>query len=146
MAGRDHGAAGLILAMVGAMVGGGLGGAGGATAGGDPLAQHLWTSRVLVLSAPDEADPRLKGQREALASARAGTRERDLVVLEAVGTGAEATALRRRLDLPAREFRAILVGKDGGAKLTASEPIPPQRLFATIDAMPMRRDEVRRGR
>jgi hypothetical protein len=108
-----------------------------------PAAPHRWTSRVLVLSAPDAADPQLKGQREALASARAGTRARDLVVVEAVGPGAEARALRRRLDLPAQEFRAVLVGKDGGAKLTASEPIPPRRLFATIDAMPMRRDETR---
>ncbi|KAB1073032.1 DUF4174 domain-containing protein [Methylobacterium planeticum] len=137
MVGRNLGAAGLVLAMAG-------GGTGGAAAGGDPLAQHLWTSRVLVLSAPDAADPRLRGQREALASARTDAKARDLVVVEAVGPGAEAETLRRRLDLPARAFRAVLVGKDGGAKLTASEPIAPQRLFATIDAMPMRRDEMRR--
>jgi hypothetical protein len=139
MAAREFGAAGLIFAVAG--LSGGA--AAGDAAGGDPLAPHRWTSRVLVLSAPDAADPQLKGQREALASARAGTRARDLVVVEAVGPGAEARALRRRLDLPAQEFRAVLVGKDGGAKLTASEPIPPQRLFATIDAMPMRRDETR---
>ena len=66
------------------------------------------------------------------------------MVLEALGDGAEAAALRRRLDLPATRFRAVLVGKDGGAKLASDAPIPPQKLFATIDAMPMRRDEMRR--
>ena len=118
--------------------------AGAGAAGGDMLDAYRWRSRVLVLSAPDPGDARLKAQRAALASARGGVGERDLVVLEAVGDGAEAAALRERLGLPARTFRAVLVGKDGGAKLASDEPIPPQRLFATIDAMPMRRNEMRR--
>ncbi|AWN44282.1 hypothetical protein DK389_00510 [Methylobacterium durans] len=122
------------------------GGAEGAKAGEDPLAGHLWKSRILVVSAPVPEDARLRAQREALASAQAGSGERDLVTLEAVGGGAEAEALRRRLNLPADAFRAVLVGKDGGAKLQSAEPIPPERLFATIDAMPMRRDEARERR
>ncbi|MEA1830577.1 DUF4174 domain-containing protein [Methylobacterium durans] len=122
------------------------GGAEGAEAGDDPLAGHLWKSRILVISAPAPEDARLRAQREALASARAGAAERDLVTLEAVGGGAEAAALRRRLNLPADAFRAVLVGKDGGAKLLSAEPIPPERLFATIDAMPMRRDEAQERR
>ena len=54
--------------------------------------------------------------------------------------------LRERLGLPADSFRAVLIGKDGGAKITAAAPIAPQRLFATIDAMPMRRTEMRERR
>ncbi|WP_132249670.1 DUF4174 domain-containing protein [Methylobacterium segetis] len=122
------------------------GGAGGARADEDPLAAHLWTRRVLVVSAPGPDDPGLRAQRQALASARAGAGERDLVTLEAVGNSVEAASLRRRLNLPADAFRAVLVGKDGGAKLQSAEPIPPERLFATIDAMPMRRDEARERR
>ncbi|MDP4025531.1 DUF4174 domain-containing protein [Methylobacterium sp. NEAU 140] len=118
----------------------------GAAAGSDPLAAHRWRTRVLVLSAPGAGDAGLRAQRAALASVRGGLGERDLVVIEAVGPGAEAAALRARLGLPADAFRAVLVGKDGGAKLTADAPIPPQRLFATIDAMPMRRDEMRGNR
>ncbi len=108
-----------------------------------PLDGYRDRARVLVLSAPDPADARLRAQRAALDSARGGLAERDLVVLEAVGTGAEAQALRARLDLPAEGFRAVLIGKDGGAKLIADTPIAPARLFATIDAMPMRRAEMR---
>ncbi|TXN55830.1 DUF4174 domain-containing protein [Methylobacterium sp. WL18] len=104
----------------------------GATMAG-PLDAYRWRSRVLVLSAPDPDDPDLRAQRA----------ERDLVVLEAVGDGAAARALRAHLSLPAGEFRAVLVGKDGGAKLTEAAPIPPEKLFATIDAMPMRQGEIR---
>jgi hypothetical protein len=118
--------------------------AGAASAG--PLDAYRDRARVLVVSAPDAGDAHLKAQRAALGSARGGVAERDLVVLEAVGSGAEARALRARLGLPADSFRAVLVGKDGGAKLTAEEPIAPQRLFATIDAMPMRRVEMRERR
>lgn len=110
----------------------------------NPLAGYVWKSRVLVIAAPDAGDPRLAAQRQALASARAGAAERDLVTVEAVGRAAEAAAIRKGLGLPEGAFRAVLVGKDGGAKLTSAEPIPPQRLFSTIDAMPMRRDEMRR--
>ncbi len=128
--------AGLSLAILGTA----------AAAGDDPLAASRWTSRVLVVSAPGPDDPGLRAQRAALGSVRGGLAERDLKVIEAIGHGAEAATLRRRFNLPEDAFRAVLVGKDGGAKLTASEPIPPQTLFATIDAMPMRRDEMRERR
>lgn len=108
-----------------------------------PLDAYRDRARVLVLSAPDAGDAQLKAQRAALGPVRDGVAERDLVVLEAVGSGPEAHALRSALGLPTDSFRAVLVGKDGGAKLTAAAPIPPQTLFATIDAMPMRRAEMR---
>jgi hypothetical protein len=111
-----------------------------------PLDNYRDRARVLVLSAPDAGDAQLRAQRAALASVRNGVAERDLVVLEAVGSGAEARALRERLGLPADSFRAVLIGKDGGAKITEAAPIALQRLFATIDAMPMRRTEMRERR
>lgn len=128
---------GVALALAGAAEGG---------AAQDPLAPHRWQARVLVVAAPDGNDARLQAQCEAVAAAQAGFTERDLVVVDAVGPGPEAAALRRRLGLPEGAFRAVLVGKDGEAKITAAEPIPPERLFATIDAMPMRRDEMRARR
>ena len=106
------------------------------------LAAYRWKARLLVLFAPSAADPRLGAQRALVAEARAGLTERDLVVLEALGV--EGAALRRRFGLPADAFRAVLVGKDGEAKIVAAEPIPSRSLFSTIDAMPMRRDEMRR--
>ena len=40
----------------------------------------------------------------------------------------------------------ILIGLDGGVKLRAKEFLPCQKLFETIDAMPMRMQEMRRTR
>lgn len=113
------------------------------SADADPINGYRWKSRVLVLAAADAADPTLRAQREALASARSGASERDLVTIEAVGSDPKAVALRRRLGLPNGDFRAVLIGKDGGAKLVSDQPIPPQTLFSTIDAMPMRREQER---
>ncbi|GJD51453.1 hypothetical protein OPKNFCMD_4207 [Methylobacterium crusticola] len=109
------------------------------------LDRYRWSARVLVVAAAPD-DPHLAAQRRILAAARAEARERDLVVLEAVGAGAEAAALRRRLGLPPAGFRAVLVGKDGGAKLVSAEPLTAGRLLSTIDAMPMRREEAGRRR
>jgi len=38
----------------------------------------------------------------------------------------------------------VLIGKDGGEKLRSAQPITAERLFATIDAMPMRQSETGR--
>ena len=111
----------------------------------DPLALYRWNARILVVFAPNEGDPQLARQKDLLVGVGHGVAERDLVVLEAIGSSSEADRLRRKFGVPDGEFRAVLVGKDGGAKLTDTAPIAPDRLFATIDAMPMRRQEVRQG-
>ena len=73
----------------------------------------------------------------------AGARERDLTLITAVGTSPEAEALRRRFRLDGA-FHVLLVGKDGGAKLTSTEPVGPETILPLIDAMPMRQDEMRK--
>ncbi|WP_018043005.1 DUF4174 domain-containing protein [Methylobacterium sp. 88A] len=107
----------------------------------DPLAAHRWKSRVLVIVAPEGGDPRVEAQRREARVRRADYAERDLVLVEAIGTGAEADRIRHRFGIGAGDFRVVLVGKDGEAKLTEAAPIPSTRLFSMIDAMPMRRDE-----
>jgi hypothetical protein len=110
----------------------------------DPLAAYRWSSRLVVISAPEAGDAAARSQRAILASAGSEVTGRDLLTVEAYGENAKAVAIRRRLGLPAGSFRAVLVGKDGEAKLVSVEPIPASTLFSTIDAMPMRRDEMRR--
>lgn len=119
----------------------------------DPLQRYIGTSRVLLVFAPGSDDAFLVEQRLVLASMAQGLSQRDLVVVEVVGSvvtgpampaGVSADALRRRFGVAASAFRAVLVGKDGGAKLSEAAPIGADRLFAVVDAMPMRRQEMGR--
>lgn len=109
-----------------------------------PLAGYAWKARVLLVAAPAPDDPQLRAQRDLFAAMRHGAAERDLALVEAVGDTAEARALRRRFGLAPDAFRALLIGKDGGEKLSSATPLGPDRLFPLIDAMPMRRSEVNR--
>jgi hypothetical protein len=118
------------------------------------MSGYLWKNRPVLVFAPSEADTRLAEQRRAFAARRAGLAERDVVIIWVVGDdvaadlgpgpGMSATQLRGRFGATREGFRVVLVGKDGGTKRAQDSPISPKALFGTIDAMPMRRDEMRR--
>ena len=109
----------------------------------DPLAQHLWRSRVVVVFGVPPDDPRVAQQRRIIASMGAGARERNLSLIELLGRTPMASAMRARLRVPDGGFHAVLVGKDGDPKLSSFEPISASELTTTIDAMPMRKQEMR---
>lgn len=109
----------------------------------DPLESARWQRRLLVVVA-DEGHPMLLEQRRIVADNRTGFAERELFLVEGVGGSPRARSLRDRFGVGPSGFRAVLVGKDGGPKLTADEPLGAAKLFATIDAMPMRQEEMRR--
>jgi len=126
--------------------------AGGASAAG--MQQFQWQNRPLVVFAPAADSAPLQRQRRIAAEHAAGFAERDMVVISVVADapvgvdGAPAkdlsnAALRARFEVPPEAFAAILVGKDGGAKLRRDAPLDAATLFSTIDAMPMRRREMR---
>lgn len=106
------------------------------------LQQYLGQSRVLLVFAPRNDDAALVRQRAILKDAAAVAGERDLVIVEVVGTGAQSAELRHRFSASNDHFRAVLIGKDGGAKLTSAEPLSAGQLAEVIDAMPMRRNEA----
>jgi len=41
-------------------------------------------------------------------------------------------------------FQAVLVGKDGGPKVSSSQPIAPNKPVTTIDRMPVHQQETQR--
>ena len=120
----------------------------------EAMSTYRWKNRPLFVFAPSTASPDFVRQQAALAGRSAGLRERDMVVIAVIGDrvtarfgrtpGLSAAAMRRRYGVPDGAFRAVLVGKDGGVKISAGSPISTRRLFSTIDAMPMRRQEMRR--
>jgi hypothetical protein len=84
--------------------------------------------RVLVISAPSPTDDAYRAQAALLLPAWAGLLERDFTV---------------ETRLNAKTFSVVLIGKDGGEKLRRPTPLAPDELFALVDAMPMRRAEMR---
>ena len=113
-----------------------------------------WQNRPLLVFAPDRDDTALDRQIEIAESHAAGWRERDMVTIVIAGDrpvtvdGTRAKdlvndSLRQRYRVRGDSFAAILVGKDGTEKLRHVRPIAASKLFQTIDAMPMRRREIR---
>ena len=118
------------------------------------MSNYRWKKRPLVVFAESDGSPLLAEQRQIVSRYRSDLNKRDVVVVWVVGNtvstelgpppNSNATSLRARFDVADGEFRAVLAGKDGGEKLSSAKPLAADKLFATIDAMPMRRDEMRR--
>lgn len=105
------------------------------------LDSYRWKARPLVILAPDAEDSRYREQMAAIIAAKAGLEERDMVVLPALGPDA---ALRQRVGRDGAAFQVVLVGKDGHVAGRWTQPVALPDIFALIDRMPMRRDEMRR--
>jgi hypothetical protein len=56
---------------------------------------------------------------------------------------AEEASLRHRFRIAPNSFTVILIGKDGEEKLRSTKPIALEKLRSTIDAMPMRQEEMK---
>ncbi len=126
------------------------------------LASYVDRNRVLLLFAPTDHDPRLREQLKLLDHHRPDMRERDLILIPILSqSGPPTTAntlrslnpllisdeeqlvIRNRFHVAPTDFAAILLGKDGGEKLRSTQPLAVSRINQTIDAMPMRQDELR---
>lgn len=101
--------------------------------------------RLFVVLAPSPEDPSYLRQADLLRGSEVGFAERDLARLDLFDAGGGAVEARR-LYGTGGGFACVLVGKDGGVKHRAREPVAPEKLYALVDAMPMRRREMREGR
>jgi Domain of unknown function (DUF4174) len=121
------------------------------------LKNYVWHKRVLLVFAPDAQNEAFKQQNLAIKEGKKGFEDRDLVVITIFNASGldeknkllnreTAISLRKKYKVLDDEFKVILIGKDGGAKKTATLPMSNQQLFNLIDAMPMRKDEMKNGR
>jgi hypothetical protein len=118
------------------------------------LSHHKWENRlVLILVDNPDNDKYLKQVKE-LKDHEDGVRERKIVVYHItpekfkVGLSDEAwqqskTNYKRYKETNSQP-EIILMGLDGGVKLRANEFLSSKKLFATIDVMPMRMQEMKR--
>ncbi len=110
-------------------------------------------ARPLLIFAAGPEDPQLEIQLRTLGEHAAEAHDRDLVIIALPYRSPSPTAVklsqadadfaRRQFGVPPGEFAAILLGKDGGAKLRSAKPLSMAKLIETIDAMPMRQGEMR---
>jgi hypothetical protein len=115
--------------------------------------------RIVVILAGSAGEELVRQQRGEMLKHGAGLDERDMVVFAVLPDGsvegvhgtaptpAEVQAFRSRTPLNGAQaggFAVLLIGKDGGVKFRATRPVAAEELFALIDTMPMRRQEMKR--
>jgi hypothetical protein len=110
-------------------------------------------ARPLLLFAPTPNDPALQIQLRRLHDHAADLTARDIVIIaipfestsptHATLTVEAAQSVRHRFHIAPTDFVVILIGKDGGEKLRSTKPLTIDKLNETIDAMPMRQQEMR---
>ena len=121
------------------------------------LSRFQWKNRLLFLFAPSRDHPLFNKLHQSLFSQKAEVADRDLIIFEILESGPSsmnteyidpqsAQSLREKFDIPLGEFTVILVGKDGGIKMKRQDQTELEDIFRLIDAMPMRRQEMREER
>ncbi|RJF64391.1 DUF4174 domain-containing protein [Rhodopseudomonas palustris] len=110
-----------------------------------PLDDFRWKNRVLVIVAP-AGDAAAERQRQIYQAAASGMSERAIILREAVGDNDPARQMRSHLSADGQRFQVFLIGKDGHTALASNQPLSADYLFGKVDAMPMRRDEMRSAR
>ena len=118
------------------------------------LDQFKWKNRLLFLFASEGNDPFFARSQREISARKKEVDDRDLLVFEILESGPSrmnskridpqtATSLRTHFSIPKKSFMVILVGKDGGIKLKRNDHVRLEDIFALIDSMPVRKDEMR---
>jgi len=98
--------------------------------------------REIILFAYADDDKLLKKQLEILNSDPKGLAERDLKI--SVKIWAKDKGLtHKKFKITKNQYAFILIGKDGGEKYRSFNVVTKQKLYSIIDAMPMRRYEMK---
>ncbi|WP_185816885.1 DUF4174 domain-containing protein [Hymenobacter metallilatus] len=105
-----------------------------------------WQQRILLLCAPSPDNAALRRQQALLRPVGRELNARDMVVRVVVPdqlSAPDQRYLREQLRVKTGGFVLLLIGKDGGVKRRETAPLPAAELFSTVDAMPMRQQEMR---
>ncbi len=122
------------------------------------LAQMRGCYRPLLVFAASANDPRLAKQRDALDRSADDMMDRNVLLVPVVVSGKglqtpldapyavlsaqESAVARRRFGVTPGSFKVVLLGEDGGAKLSSGALVPVDRLNGLIDSMPTRKLEM----
>lgn len=132
----------------------------------DLLTPYQWKNRILVVFSNDRESNLFQKQIQLFSNNKEELKERDLIIFQVFKENdkeraivpkqksiclSEIEQLKKRFDFSfennENEFAVFLVGKDGGTKLKIqNELLTLEKLFGTIDAMPMRKNEMRKNK
>jgi hypothetical protein len=122
------------------------------------LRAYQWSHRLLLIGSPSADHSLYRVLVKTLEREAQSLRDRDMLVFHVLESGVSrageqpltpqaAEALRTQLRLASGELTTVLIGKDGGEKWRQSNRVGLNEIFALIDTMPMRRQEMHeRGR
>lgn len=124
------------------------------TLNGQNLKEHQWKNRVVLIITNDLESQLYRSQLSAFSSNSEALKERKLLVYKLlpetyrIENGEENawindSELYSKYNPNNKSFQIILIGFDGGVKLQQDTFLTTSRLFSAIDAMPMRRAELR---
>lgn len=119
------------------------------------ISEYQWKNRVILILADDDENPIIAKQQAAFEKIKAGMEERKLLVFFIYPEKDEESVKKtsgkifsdelynkyRKYDEP---YQIYLLGLDGRIKLSQTGYLSTRKLFSTIDAMPMRREEIRK--
>jgi len=112
------------------------------------LKKHQWRDRLIVVSSPTFDDTEANAQLEVLENAKAGLKERKLVVYHVTNSGyrqdfSSEILVSENSESEISRFNVALIGLDGTEKFHSIEVEEVSRFFNLIDKMPMRQQEIR---
>lgn len=117
----------------------------------NPLEPFKWKNRILLVFA--DSQNKITEQMQLWKDHQKGLDDRDLVIFQFhnnLGKAPNNIVLKAKqvnwfydefVEKPVN-FKVILIGKDGSIKLEQSNYLSKEKLFSTIDAMPMRQREM----
>lgn len=120
------------------------------------LEKYQWRNRLVVVFSDNDSQTMAEQQINRLKKDQESLDERDLLYFwfseEHAGgrspgfSAQEVASLRERYNPEGKPFLLVLIGKDGGVKMTRHAAVEPREIFDLIDSMPMRRSEMKKNR
>ncbi len=116
------------------------------------LSKHQWKDRLLLIYTNHKESNLLQEQLKTLKENGKGLKERKIKIY--LFTSSEfsndfgkswqkSPVLFNRYIYTSNSFQILLVGLDGGTKLTSFKILSTKKIFALIDGMPMRKREIK---
>lgn len=112
----------------------------------------IWKNRLLLITDPKADSPENSALHTEFIERSSENQERDLLIifisenriwLQNNLQDAKVSLWKKHFQLTGNFTGVVLVGKDGGKKLTTEDHITPKEVYDLIDSMPMRQMEMK---